>query len=284
MRLDAANTAVVLDSSACLPEPQTRSPNWRVVPAYVTLAGSSLRDWIDISASELYGALRDGVAPTTSQPSPADFAAVFDGLAGFDRILAVLVSERLSGTVGSALVGATERVVVIDSGTIMGTQVLLADAIQRRLELGTDVEELLGLANRFRRAARCVYMLQTLEYLARGGRIGRVAKFTGQLLSIRPLIDLRGGENIPLARAHGRRRALDALERVVERDAPTGSDLHAGVVHGDCLDDAERLADSFRELRPEASIDLICSFSPSLCVHTGPGALGVFWFSDSPAP
>jgi DegV family protein with EDD domain len=280
MRLHSANTAIVVDSTAGLPDPTERCATWRTVPTYVLIEGESFRDWIDISPRQLYEALRSGAAPTTSQPSPLDFAAVFEGLSAFERIVAVIVAERLSGTYGSARLAAGEDVTVIDSGAIMGVQVLLADAIQRRLERGTDDDELAELADRFRREARCIYMLETLEYLARGGRIGRVARFAGQLLNVRPIIDLRGGENVPLGRAHSRPRAIAGMEQIVERDAPTGDRLHVGIVHGACRDDAEALADAVRRLRPSASVDLVCEFSPTLCAHTGPGALGVFWFQD----
>jgi DegV family protein with EDD domain len=208
---------------------------------------------------------------------------MFESLAGYERILAVTVSSRLSGIHGSARIAAEdegERVLLIDSGLVSGGTVLLADALQRRLERGTDEEELLRVVERFRERARFVYTLETLEYLARGGRIGRAAALAGGLLNTRPVIELREGENVPRKRVRGRARSLGELERVFVGDAVDGPELHVGVVHADARAEAERLEQRVRELRPGASFDLVTSFGPALGSHLGPGAIGLYWFAD----
>jgi DegV family protein with EDD domain len=284
VRLTAENTALVLDSAADLAAPSERHANWRVVLLLLHFGDQTLRDFVDITPEELYRRMRaTHEMPRTSQPPPGDFAELFESLAGFERILCVTVSSRLSGIHGSALVGAEpfgERVVVVDSGVVSGGTVLLADALQRRLERGTSEEELLGVVERFRRGARFVYTLETLEYLARGGRIGRAAALAGGLLDTRPVIELVGGENVPRKRVRGRARSLAELERTFAEGAEDSERLHVGVVHADAREEAARLEARIRELRPRASFDLVSSFGPALGAHLGPGALGLYWFED----
>ena len=111
MNLTAANTAIVLDSTADFPDAPERFPNWRVVPLYVNFGGESYRDYVDLGPDELYARLADCAAPpTTSQPTPGDFLAVYEELAArYERILSLQVSSTLSGTYASAEAAAAER-------------------------------------------------------------------------------------------------------------------------------------------------------------------------------
>ena len=141
MRLSSENTAVVLDSTADLPDPRSRHGNWRLVPLYVRFGDETFRDHVDLSADEFYRRLRAAsITPQTSQPTPADFSAVFDELSAYERIVCVLISGKLSGTAESARLAAQSldagRVTVIDSESASGGIVILADAIQRRPSAG----------------------------------------------------------------------------------------------------------------------------------------------------
>jgi len=146
VRLSAENTAIVLDSTADCADARERHPNWRVVPLYVRFGEETFREYVDITPEEFYLRLREASEPPrSSQPTPADFAAAYEELAAYEKILCVLLSARLSGTLESARLGAEtagdERVAVIDSGVICGGAVILADALQRRLERGTSEED-----------------------------------------------------------------------------------------------------------------------------------------------
>jgi hypothetical protein len=156
VRLTAGNTAIVLDSTADLPDAAGRFPNWRVVPLYVRFGDESLRDGVDIDAAEFYARLRESsVFPTTSQPTPGDFLACYGELGAYERVLSLHVSARVSGTFASAEAAAAElgdgRVRAIDTETASASIALLALAIQRRLERGTSDEEADGLIERYRR-------------------------------------------------------------------------------------------------------------------------------------
>ena len=140
-RLSAESTAIVLDSTSDLPEGHGRE-SWRVVPLYVRFGdGEAKREYVDISTAEFYSHLRGSAEPPKSaQPSPADFAAVFEDLSAYERILCVALSAKLSGTFASAELAAQDfggKVRVLDSKVTSGGTVILADAIQRRLDRGT---------------------------------------------------------------------------------------------------------------------------------------------------
>ena len=182
-RLSADSTAIVLDSTSDLPEGHGGS-SWRVVPLYVRFGdGEARREYVDISTAEFYRLLRESDQPPKSaQPSPADFAAAFEELSGYERILCVALSEKLSGTFASAELAAKDfggKVRVIDSRVTSGGTVILADAIQRRLDRGTDDEEIDALVESFRRERGLLFTVDTLEYLVRGGRSARRPAWPG---------------------------------------------------------------------------------------------------------
>lgn len=285
MPLSSSTTALILDSTADLPDPAARNPNWRLVPLRVNFGDESLRDHIDITPDEFYRRLTSTtVQPKTSQPTPADFEQAFTDLAGFERILCVLLSGKLSGTVESARLAVQasgdERVTVIDSESVSGGTVILADAIQRRLDAGTTDEEIAELVERFKREAGLLFTVDTLDYLVRGGRVGKAAGFAGELLSVKPILSIREGEVVPIKRVRGRAKALAELERLFDEDAAQGPGLHVGVAHANSPEDSQNLAERVHRVRPEASLDVDCVLGPVIGTHGGPGTLGLFWFAD----
>jgi DegV family protein with EDD domain len=284
VQLSAENTAVVLDSTADLPDPQARHPNWRLVPLYVRFGDEMFREYVDISAEEFYRRLRESPQPPkSSQPSPADFQAVFDSLSEYERILCVVLSSKISGTYESARLAAEpagERIQVIDSGVTSGGTVILAEAIQRRLARGTEEQEINALVERFKRERGLLFTVDTLEYLIRGGRIGKAAGLAGQLLSVKPILVLDDGEVAPLKRVRGRRKAIAEMERLFVEGSEDGPGLHVGVAHADAQEDCGELAGRVRAARPHSSLDLVLTLGPVIGTHGGPGTLGLFWFRD----
>jgi DegV family protein with EDD domain len=287
VQLSAENTAIVLDSTADCPDPRARHANWRMVPLYVRFGDEALREYVDIAPEEFYRRLTDASEPPrSSQPTPADFGAVYEELAGYEKIVAVLLSGKLSGTIESARLAAESagdsRVTVVDSGVICGGAVILADALQRRLERGTTEEELLAVVERFRRTRGLLFTVETLEYLVRGGRVGKAYGLAGQLLNVKPILYFDDGEVAPLKRVRGRAKALAEFERLFAEGTEDSPDLHVGVGHAVSLEDAEALLARLREARPHASYDLLVTLGPVIGTHGGPGTLGLFWFQDEP--
>jgi DegV family protein with EDD domain len=283
--LSAENTAVVLDSTADLPDPQARHPNWRLVPLYVRFGEETFREYVDISGAEFYRRLRASPdPPKSSQPSPADFQQVFESLSDFEHVLCVVLSSKISGTYESARLAAENAgdgcVRVLDSGVTSGGTVILADAIQRRLEQGADEAEIDALVERFRRERGLLFTVDTLEYLIRGGRIGKAAGLAGQLLSVKPILVFDDGEVAPFKRVRGRGKAIAELESIFVEGSEDSPDLHVGVGHAEAQEDAEQLVRRVQAARPNAKLDIVTTLGPVIGTHGGPGTLGLFWFDD----
>jgi DegV family protein with EDD domain len=284
MKLTAENTGIVLDSTADFPDAQERFPNWRVVPLYVRFGADSYRDYVDIGPAEFYERLRTAEElPTTSQPTPQDFAAAYEELAGLERVLVLTVSAKLSGTYASAQQAADEtggRVRVIDTATASAAIAMLGMAIQRRLEKGTTDEEIDELAGRFKRDTGLVFTLDTLEYLAKGGRIGRAAGWAGQLLNIKPILTLADGEVLPLKRVRGNRKAIQEFADAFRDGTVDGPGLRVGIAHAEAPDRMAALEKLVRDVRPQAQIEVATTLGPVVGTHAGPGTVGLFWLQD----
>jgi DegV family protein with EDD domain len=286
VKLTPKNTAIVVDSTADFPEAPQRFPNWRVVPLYVRFGDESFRDYVELAPETFYARLRAvPETPTTSQPTPGDFLAVYEELAGYERILSLHIAGKLSGTIESARVAARElggdRVRAIDSESASAAIAMLGLAIQRRLERGTTDEEVDALVERYRRDAGLLFTVETLEYLARGGRIGRARAWAGELLNIKPILSIRDGEVLPVKRVRGNRKAFLEFATAFEegtRDAPS---LRVGIAHADAPERAEALRTLVRGTRPVAEIEIVTTLGPVVGAHAGPGTVGFFWFDDA---
>ena len=285
MNLTVDNTAIVLDSTADFPDAAERFPNWRVVPLYVLFGDESFRDGVDLDAKEFYERLKVApVLPTTSQPTPGDFLACYEQLGAYERVLSLHISSRLSGTYQSASTAAEMlgggKVRTVDSETASAAITMLGLAIQRRLERGTTDEEIDALVDRYRRTHGLLFTVDTLEFLARGGRIGRAAAFSGQLLNVKPILGITGGEVVPVKRVRGNRKAfqefVDALDTGT-RDAPS---LRVGIAHADAPERMAELEKMIRDRRPQAQIEAEAALGAVVGAHGGPGTVGLFWFDD----
>jgi DegV family protein with EDD domain len=287
VRLTAANTAIVLDSTADFPAGVERFPNWRMVPLYVNFGETSYRDYVDLGPDEFYARLSDALEPpTTSQPTPADFLAVYEELAGaYDRIYSLQLSSTLSGTFVSAETAAGtvgDAVRVVDTRTVSAAVAMLALAVQRRLEAGTSDEEIEALVDRYRASHGLLFTVDTLEYLARGGRIGRGAAFAGTLLNVKPILGIEQGEVVPLKRVRGSRKALEELRSIVMDATADEPSLRIGLAHAAAPERVAALEQIVREARPQATIELVTVLGAVVGTHAGPGTLGLFWFDDAP--
>ena len=284
MKLTTGNAGIVLDSTADFPDAGDRFPNWRVVPLYVRFGADSYRDYVDIGPAEFYERLRGAEElPTTSQPTPQDFAAAYEELAGLERVFVLTVSAKLSGTYASAQQAAEEtggRVRVIDTATASAAIAMLGLAIQRRLEQGTTDEEVDELVSRFKRETGLVFTLDTLEYLAKGGRIGRAAGWAGQLLNIKPILTLADGEVLPLKRVRGNRKAIQEFASAFRDGTVDGPGLRVGIAHAEAPDRMAALETLVRDVRPQAEIEVATTLGPVVGTHAGPGTVGLFWFQD----
>jgi fatty acid kinase fatty acid binding subunit len=283
--LSPENTAIVLDSTADFPEATERFPNWRVVPLYVRFGDESLRDFVDLEPRAFYARLRTAPElPTTSQPTPSDFLAAYEALAAYDRIYSLHVSARLSGTFESARLAAAEqgdRVRLVDTETASAGITMLGLALQRRLERGTNDAELEELIGRYRREGGVVFTVDTLEFLAKGGRIGKAASMAGQLLHIKPILSVEDGVIEPVKRVRGNQKAFsEFVKRFVEGTSDEPG-WRVAIAHADAPERAEALARMVERERPNARVDVVTMLGAVVGTHAGPGAVGFFWFRDA---
>ena len=214
-----------------------RFPNWRVVPLYVNLGGTSYRDYVDLGPDELYARLADAASSRRRPRSrrPGDFLAVYEELAPrYERISRCRSPRRSRGPSRARTPprpSAGDAVRVIDTRTVSAAVAMLALAIQRRLERGTTDEEIDALVERFRATHGLLFTVDTLEFLARGGRIGRGAAFAGTLLNVKPILGIVDGEVVPLKRVRGSQKALEEFASLlVGGDRATRRRSASGIV------------------------------------------------------
>jgi fatty acid kinase fatty acid binding subunit len=285
VKLTSLNTAIVLDSTADFPDAQEQYVNWRVVPLYVSFGTESFRDGVDLTAAQFYERLRTSPElPTTSQPTPGDFLAAYEQLAGYERILSIHIAANLSGTFQSAGTAAEMlgdgRVRTIDSESASVATAMLAIAIQRRLDRGTTDEEIDGLVERYGREHGLLFTVDTLEFLARGGRIGRAKAFAGQLMNVKPILTIREGEVLPVKRVRGNRKAFQEFVDTLDSQTRDEPGLRIGIAHADAPERMVELEKMVRDRRPQAAIEMETMLGAVIGAHAGPGTVGFFWFSD----
>ncbi|MGB8003338.1 MAG: DegV family protein [Gaiellaceae bacterium] len=285
MKLSADNTAIVLDSTADFPEAPQRFANWRVVPLYVRFGDESYKDYVELSPEEFYARLRTAPElPTTSQPTPGDFLETYEQLAAYDRIYSLHISSVLSGTYQSAATAADElggdRVRVVDSESASAAIAMLGLAIQTRLDRGTTDEEIESLIARFKADAELIFTVDTLEFLRRGGRIGRASAWAGQLLHVKPILTIER-EVVPLKRVRGNQKAMQEFVTAFTSSTTDTPTLKIGIAHADAPERAEQLRKMVRAERPQAEIEIVTTLGAVVGTHAGPGTVGFFWFDDA---
>jgi DegV family protein with EDD domain len=271
------SVAIVTDSTADLPPELTRSRAITVVPLTLNFDGQSLLDGVDIRPDEFYRRLHSATThPTTSQPSPGTFAEVYSSLlADHDAVVSIHISQKLSGTYESArqAAGMTDprRVRVIDSELVSMSLGLITLAASSLAAGGADARAIEAKVIDMRSSIQTYFSVATLEFLRRGGRIGRASALLGSVLQVKPVLCIRDGLVTPLERVRTFERALN---RVVEltREVDRGYGVCVIVGHADAEADAERIG---RELDSIAETLMIQPLGPVVGAHAGPGVVGV---------
>ena len=282
--------SVVVDSSCDLPDELADRHGIILVPLQVIEGERAYLDRLEISSTELYSRMRQETTPfTTSQPAPGAFQHAFsDALAHGDDVVALTLSGGLSGTLASATAAARDpafaRVRVVDSRTTSLGLGLLALYAAELAEAGVAAAAIETALGQVRARSGLLFTLDTFEYLARSGRIGRARAWIGEWLRLKPILELSlDGLVTPLDRVRGREalvpRVLEHLER---RLTPRPQRVRFGVAHADAPTVAARLAEEIAR-RFDGAECLIQPVTAALGVHTGPGAWGVFYQVEQPA-
>jgi DegV family protein with EDD domain len=277
------NVAIVTDSVADLPPQLANEFGISVVPLIVRFGTDLYRDGLDLSSDEFYGRLKTSRAlPATSVPPPAAFADVYNKLAEeTNEILVISLTSKLSATHQVALqaVGLMKkkcRIEVLDSQWAVMAQGFIAIAAAKAAQAGAGLDEVLGAARHTMGRVDMRAAFDTLEYLQRGGRIGKAQAFLGSLLKVNPIIGLKDGEVYPCARERSRAKAIDYLYNFV---VGFGDIEGLAVEYAADLDEANRLAQRLRSNYPQVPIYLSRT-SPVIGTHTGPGLIVVSLLGD----
>jgi DegV family protein with EDD domain len=281
------NVAVVTDSTANIPDDYINELNIHVIPQVLNWEGDTFLDGIDITPSEFYRRLGEAKElPTTSQPSAGQFYEFFGNLAETNEaIIGVFISEHLSGTIDSALTAAEMMsdfpVEIVDTKSASMGLGFIAMAVARALNEGATYEEAAQLARDLIPVTHAIFVVDTLEYLHKGGRIGGAQRLVGSLLSMKPLLHLEEGRIEPLARIRTKRKAVEKMLDVVASDIEGKGKLHASVIHAAAPEDAEKFKGQvMKRLDP---VELITSeLSPVVGTHTGPGLVGMGYYTELP--
>lgn len=273
--------AVVTDSTAYLPEDLVAGLGIAVVPLYVVLTGRSGREGLDVSPHDVARTLAvRGQHVTTSRPTPGDFVAAYRRCldAGAERIVSVHLSSELSGTWDAARLAATqvgEHVVsVVDSrSAAMGTGFAVL-AAARAAAAGAGRDEVDAAARETAAATRTLFVVDTLEHLRRGGRIGPAAAMLGTALAVKPVLHVDDGRIVALEKVRTTSRAVARLvQRVVE--AARGRPVSLAVHHLAAPERAQHLADELTATVPGLRELFVSELGAAIGAHVGPGAVGV---------
>jgi DegV family protein with EDD domain len=281
------SVAVVTDSTAYLSDELIEGYGIHVVPLYVVLAGHSGREGWDIGPGDVARALGvRGQTVSTSRPTPGDFVAAYRRAlaAGADRLVSIHLSSELSGTWDAARLAASQVgehiVTVVDSRSAAMGAGFAVLAAARSAAAGADAAAVARAAQETADATRTFFVVDTLEYLRRGCRIGAAAAVLGSALAVKPVLHVQDGRVVPLEKVRTSARALNRLvQRAVE--AAGQGPVSVAVHHLAAPERAERLAAELRDRLPQLRELHVTELGAAIGAHVGPGAVGIvvapFW-------
>ncbi len=283
--MTARRIAIVTDSTADIPREIVEEYGIHVVPQILIMGDKTWRDGVDIDSPTFYELLRTSPHfPASSQPSVASFQEVFSQLSeDADGIVAVLVSSELSGTLNSALMAASNLpelpIEIIDARAASMQLGLTVLAAARAAAAGEDLETVAGAARALVGRANVYFIVDTLEYLHRGGRIGRASRLVGTALNLKPVLSICDGVVTPVTKVRTRRKALDTLFGLLERQIAEGDRVHMAVLHVAAPEEAARLVEQLEaRFHPLEMIRTECG--PVIGTHVGPGTVGVAFYAE----
>lgn len=279
------SAVVISDGGVDLPEGAAARLGVRVIPLMVRFGDQELLSGVDITPAEFYQRLRDqGEFPQTSQPSAGDYMKFYQEAAEAGLpIISMHLSGGLSGSIRSA-VAAREQlpdldIRIVDTGTLSGAMAMQVLVAAHGAERGLPPEEIIERVGEVGRRSEMFYTIDKLDYLRRGGRIGKVSGFVGSLLGIRPIITVEkpAGIYAPVGRARSWRGAVGQVVDMVVEKVGEGATASCMIMHGDCPEEAAWVTDQLRQRLDLQWLEVVRA-NPSLGAHVGPAAIGVAVF------
>jgi DegV family protein with EDD domain len=278
--------AIVTDSTAYLPEEYLKQYHITVAPLSVIWGNEVYRDGVDILPGEFYKRLSESkIMPTTSQVTPAAFHSTFQSLLeqGYD-VLGIFVSSKISGTVQSAkqaremFAGAEDKITIVDSHwttMAMGWPVLTA---ARAAQAGENLAKCQKTAENACAHSGVLFVVETLEFMRRGGRIGGGQAFLGTVLNIKPVLEMRDGKIEAVEKVRTKQKAIQRVVEIVSERIKGKVPIRLAATHANSEADASSLLELARaELNPIET--LCCPLSPVIGTHVGPGTIALNFIS-----
>lgn len=271
--------AIVSDSTSDLSEEVIKKHNIKILPLRVIYTDGEYKDRVDITPEEIYLRFNEEI-PTTSLPSPQDTVDLFNLLKqeGYTHVIVVTISSGISGTMNmirnitDSFEGLTFE--IIDSKSLsMGAGFAIVEGA-KELEETNDFEKTVNRIKAVLKKTKIYYVVKTLEYLKKGGRIGKVEGTIGELLNIKPIISVNeDGVYYSYKKVRGRSRSIEELLEIIKENAREKL-VNIAVAHGDAFEEAQRLLEKVKALK-NIKETVFTQISPVLVVHTGPGLIGV---------
>jgi DegV family protein with EDD domain len=277
---------IITDTTACLTREAARRWNIPIIPQIINFNSESYYEGIDIDNAQFMDKLKSSAnLPKTAAPPPELFIEEFKRLVpSGEPILCIHPSAEVSGTVRAALIAAREYpgadIRVIDTRTIaspLGTMVLLA---AEWAEAGLDAAQIEARLQNLIRRCRVYFLVATLEYLAKGGRIGGAAALLGSVLQIKPILTVRDGKVDQFERERTHRRALERVKEIVGEQCPRNGKGYLTVMHAGVPEAAASLAAELGQRLNQAEVP-VSDVPPAIVTHGGPGVLGVGFFVEA---
>ena len=281
-----SKVAIITDSTAYIPDEMLKVHHITVVPQVLIWGEETFRDGVDIMPDDFYKRLETAkVLPTTSQVAIVDIKAAFENLleSGYD-VLGIFISAKLSGTMQSAIQAremlpkAAEKIAIVDSystSMAMGFHVLTT---ARAAQEGANLGECKELAEKCQQYTGVFFVVETLEFLRRGGRIGGAQALMGTALNIKPVLKLLDGRIEPIEKVRTKRKALNRLIELVSHQVEGLTPIRLATLHANAEIEARSLLETATaKLNPVETI--FTSVSPAIGSHTGPGTVGLAYMA-----
>jgi DegV family protein with EDD domain len=275
--------AIVTDSTCDLTAEELAKLQVEAVPLYVSFRGETYRDWIDITPAAIIEGVAAGAdLPTTSQPSPQDFASAYARAAeaGADAILCITISSAISGTYQSATIAAESAgvpVTVFDGQHASLGHGEMVRVAARMRDAGAALEDVLKALETIRDTNFVAFTVGTMDFLQKGGRVGRASAFVGSLLSIKPILTLEEGKVAPLTRARGLKKAQqEMVERVRAYAAAASGPVVLNLIHVQDPAAADVLRQAIDAAGVEYRFGGVHEIGAVIASHVGPNTFGFY--------
>lgn len=276
--------ALVTDSTADFTAEQAARLGVEIVPLSVNFQGKNHKDWLEINPTAIFEGVRAGAAmPSSSQPSPAEFKAAFErALQTADHVLVILISSKLSGTVGSANLAAQEfpgKITVFDSMAASMGEGMMVERAHEMLSQGADLKQVMVELERMRSDHIVRFTLSGLEYLKKNGRIGGAQALLGGLLGIKPILMVKEGKVEAAGRARGDKKALAEIVEMFKNWAQGRKKIRIYYLYNSNVQDVDAFKAAVRALNLPIEERVTNSVGGVISTHTGPGLYGFYAYS-----